>query len=175
MSEYGDKIHQKDEGNIWIGFQNINGLKGKIIAAHEVFATMEEKEMDILGVAETNINWSDTRRLEAKMAIKIRFGKGQMIATSRKTSKDGYLPEGKAMITRGRVTGRILKKGIDEMGLLTWMILKGKNNKQIMMITAYRVCKAGPNIGPHTAHMQQVKQLLLKGVVTPNPRMEMLL
>ena len=73
--------------------------------AHEVFATMEEKEMDILGVAETNINWTDTRRLEGHMSIKIRFGQGQMIASSSKTSKEGYLPGGMAMITRWRVMG----------------------------------------------------------------------
>ena len=52
LSDYGDKIDQKDKGNIRIGFQNINGLKGKITAAHDVFATMGEKEMDILGIAE---------------------------------------------------------------------------------------------------------------------------
>ena len=60
------------------------------------------------------------------------------------------------------------------MGRFTWMILKGKNEKQIMTITAYRVCKAGPNIGPHTVYMQQVKQLLMKGVTTPDPRREIL-
>ena len=79
------------------------------------------------------------------------------------------------MITRGRVTGRIIKRGMDDMGRFIWMILKGRNDKKIMIITAYRVCKAGPNIGPHTDHMQQVKKLLLKGVVTPNPRRETLL
>ena len=50
--------------------------------------------------------------------------------------------------------------------------IKWKNEKQILIITAYRVCKAGANIGPHIAHMQQVKHLLLKGVVIPNPRWE---
>jgi len=60
------------------------------------------------------------------------------------------------------------------MGRFTWMKLKGKNEKQIMIITAYRVCKAGPNIGPHTAYMQQVKHLLKQGVTTPDPRMEIL-
>ena len=54
------------------------------------------------------------------------------------------------------------------------MILKGKNEKQIMIITACRVCKSGPNIGPHTAHMKQVKQSLLKGITTPDPRREIL-
>ena len=61
------------------------------------------------------------------------------------------------------------------MGRFTWMIIKGKNDKEIMIITEYRVCKAGPNIGPHTAHMQQVKQLLLKGITTSDPRREILI
>ena len=50
------------------------------------------------------------------------------------------------MIMQGRVTGRIIKKEMDKMGRFTWTILKGKNEKQIMIITAYRVCRAGPNI-----------------------------
>ena len=78
------------------------------------------------------------------------------------------------MITQGRVTGRIITKGMDDMGRFTWMILKGKNEKKIMIITAYRVCKAWPNIGPHTAHMQQVKQLLLKRITTPDPIREII-
>ena len=49
LEDYGDKIYQKDDGNIRIGFQNINGINGRINAAHEVFATMEEKEKDTLG------------------------------------------------------------------------------------------------------------------------------
>ena len=108
--DFDDKINQKNDGNIRIGFQNINGIKGKITAAHEVFATMEEREMDILGVAETNINWTDTKRFEAHMEIKMWFGQGQMIASSSKTSKEGYLPGGTTMITKGRVTGRIIKR-----------------------------------------------------------------
>ena len=56
-----------------------------------------------------------------------------------------------------------------------WMMLKGKNEKQIMIITAYRVCKAEPNIGPHTFQMQQVKHLLLKVLVLPDPRKELLM
>ena len=64
---------------------------------------------------------------------------------------------------------------MEDMARFTCMILKGKNDKQIMIITAYRVCKSGPNIEPHTAHMQQVKQMLLKGIIIPNARIETLL
>ena len=41
LFDYGDKIDQKDEGNMRIRFRNINRLKGKITAAHELFAAME--------------------------------------------------------------------------------------------------------------------------------------
>ena len=34
LEDYGDKICQKYDGNIWIGFQNINGIKGRITAEH---------------------------------------------------------------------------------------------------------------------------------------------
>ena len=128
LEYYGDKIGQKYDGNICIGFQNINGIKGRINAAHEVFTTMEEKKMDILGIAETNINWTDTKRMETNMAIRMQFGQGQMVASLSKTSKEGYLPGGTAMNMEGRVTGRIIKKGMDDMGRFTWMILKGKND-----------------------------------------------
>ena len=42
-----------------------------ITAFHELFTVMEEKEMDILGVVETNINWSDGRQQEANMVLKM--------------------------------------------------------------------------------------------------------
>ena len=78
--------------------------------------------MDILGISETNINWTETKRLETNMEIRMRFGQGKMVASSSKTSKEGYLPGGTAMITQGRVTGRIIKKGMDDMGRFTWII-----------------------------------------------------
>ena len=127
LEDYGDKIGRKEEGHIRIAFQNINGIKGRINAAHEVFTTVEEKDMDILGIAETNINWTDAKRLEMNVAMRMRFGQEQMVASSSKASKEGYLPGGTAMIMQGRVTVRIIKKGMDEMGRFTWMILKGKN------------------------------------------------
>ena len=48
---------------------------------------MEEKEMDVLGVAKTNINWLDGRRKEANMALKMRFGQGKMVASSSKANR----------------------------------------------------------------------------------------
>ena len=60
------------------------------------------------------------------------------------------------------------------MGRYAWKKLNAKNGKQVMMILAYRRCKANLKSGPHTAYMQQVKQLMKKGMVAPNPRKEVL-
>ena len=68
--------------------------------------------------------------------------------------------------------GIIIKRGADEMGWYAWIVLNGRNDKEVMIISAYRTCKASLRSGPHTAYMQQVKQLMKKGMVAPNPRKE---
>ena len=102
-------------------------------------------------------------------AVKLRFGQGQIVGSSGQSTKEGYLPGGTVIVVRGRVTGRIVERGSDIMGRFAWIKMNGKNNKQVLIMSAYRVCKAGTNIGPHTAHMQQVKYLLKKGITNPNP------
>ena len=93
---------------------------------------------------------------------------------SGRSQKEGYQPKWISLLTQLNISGRIVKRGSDEMGRYTWIQLNGKNNKKVIIITAYRVCKAGNSIGTHTAHMQQVKHLLQKGMVTPNARKEMI-
>ena len=171
---FGDKMVEKGEETGQIGFQNINGLKGNINASHEVFDVVAEKDIDLMGIAEINIKWTDKKKQAAQLSVKMRFGQGQIAASSSRGSKEGYLPGGVAIITRGRMTGRIIKRGADEMGRYTWIVLNGRNGKQVMIISAYRTCKTGLRSGPHTAHMQQIKQLMKKGVVSPNLRKEVL-
>ena len=127
-----------------------------------------------MGIAEININWTDKVKQEAQLAMKIRFGQGQIAASSLRGSKEGYLPGGTSIITRGRMTGRIIRRGADEMVRYAWIVLNGKNVKQVMIISEYRTCKANLKSGPHTAYMQQVKHLMKRGIVAPNPRKELL-
>ena len=46
----------KSEEVIRIGYQNVNGVKGRLDAAHEIFDVISDKELDIFGAAKTNIN-----------------------------------------------------------------------------------------------------------------------
>ena len=50
---FGDVVGQKGEDVIRIGFQNVNGIKGRISAAHEIFDAISDYDLDILGIAET--------------------------------------------------------------------------------------------------------------------------
>ena len=106
---FGDKLVMKQEETMRIGFQNINGFKGNITASHEVFDVIAEKEIDIMGVAEINVNWTDRVKQEAQLAVQMRFGQGQVVAISTRGSKEGYLPGGTAIVTRGKMTGRIAR------------------------------------------------------------------
>ena len=90
---------------------------------------MEEKELGILRVAETNTNWKDGKQKEAQLEIKARFGQGKIIASLSKLRNEGYLLGGTATITRVRVTSLIVQRGKDGMGRFTWIQLNGKITK----------------------------------------------
>ena len=84
---FGDQMIEKGVEKIRIGFQNINGIKEKITALHEVFDAKVEKYLDIMGIAEINVNWMDRVRQEAQLEVKVRFGLGQMVASLSRGSK----------------------------------------------------------------------------------------
>ena len=81
---FEDDVGQKSEDVIRIGFQNENGIKGRIGAAHEIFDAISEKELDIFCIAETNVKWTDKIRQEAMVAVKLIFGQGQVVGRSSK-------------------------------------------------------------------------------------------
>ena len=86
---FGDEMVEKEEEIVRIGFQNVNGLKGRMDASHEVLGVVAEKDIDIMGIAEININWTDKVKQAAHLAMKMRFGQGQIMARSSRGSKEG--------------------------------------------------------------------------------------
>ena len=72
---------------IRIGFKNVNGIKGKISASHEIFGAIVDKDIDIMGIEEININWTEIVRQEAQMAVRMRCGQGQIVASSTKAKR----------------------------------------------------------------------------------------
>ena len=97
---FGDDLEHKSEEVIRIGFQNVNGVKGQLDTAHEIFDVISDKELDIFGAAKTNINWTDRSLQEAMAAVKLRFGQDQKVESLGQSAKEGYLPGGKAIVAR---------------------------------------------------------------------------
>jgi len=59
-------------------------------------------------------------------------------------------------------TYRVIEAGVDPFGLGRWsyMVLRGKRNIKILIVTAYRVCKqAVQSVGPQTSTAQQFRLL----------------
>ena len=75
---FGYEMVKKGEDTLRIGFQNVNGFKDNITASHEVLVVVAEKDIDIMGIAEININWTEKVNQAAHLAMKMRFGQGKM-------------------------------------------------------------------------------------------------
>ncbi len=67
----------------------------------------------------------------------MKFGHGRSVTASGRTDSSGYLPGGTAMIERGKVAGRVIKRVSDDLGRYIYMTLRGKDVKGIIVITAY--------------------------------------
>ena len=171
---HGDKIEEKQRNIIRLGFQNINGIKGPLDQTLEILEEMGSKNIDILGTAETNINWTHKSKIKLQLAMKLRFGQGITVTSASPSTKEGYQPGGTLLAVKGQTLGRITSKGSDAMGRFSWVRMQGKANTSVLIITAYRVCKMGPNPGPFTAYSQQMKMLFNAGHLRPNPRKQIL-
>ena len=125
---------------------------------------------------ETNVNWTHDVRNALHTAAGLRFQNTAWCVMSNTSAKtEGYLPGGTAMISQGKFSGRVIKRGMDQLGSFTWMAIRGKKDNGIIIITAYRVCqRVGAKLGPKTAYTQQCIKLREEGHINPDPRNQIL-
>jgi len=70
--------------------------------------------------------------------------------------KDECLLGGTAMIISGGIVGRFVRRIPDTMGRYSYMVLRGRDGSDMLIIIVYRVCqKTGTKVGHDTAFMQQ--------------------
>ena len=161
----GDPIECKKGNNVRIYFQNVNGISsgGNLLKAEEIISAWKAIDVDILGWAETNINFDHPTDPASTLKSKLR--KQHTIyavetSSSGITSKNIHQPGGVATILTGNLTGRIKKRYKDEMGRWSGYTICGKE-KKLTILTAYQVCKA-VNPGTNTAAEQQRTKLRLR-------------
>ena len=116
-----------------IYFQNINGIKS-YQNWHKWCDSLTEihrNKVDIIGFAETNVNWNPIRTKRAQSLLRKQFGNGVMINTmSNDSVNSAYKPGGTSLILHGNTIGAIQSKNVNDryLEILVYSILNGKHN-----------------------------------------------
>jgi hypothetical protein len=169
---YGSDITSKGENNLRVALQNINGLSNNAerVAIEEV-DSMDQLGIDLMALLELNLNMTLEQRLKLATEIYLKFQGGRSITSSMHTGREGYQPGGTAMIARGPICGRVYRRGSDKMGRFTWMALRGRNGKGLIVTSVYRVCQTkGTKAGENTAYLREWEMLREMGHKDPDPR-----
>lgn len=174
----GDSILPKQKSTLRIAFQNIHGITD--LRGYEVpseVEAIEELEIDLMGMAETNRPWSLQQKAayDAYMNKRFRSSRTMYTAAPARDYDLRYQPGGNLLTANGEITARINGRGSDKMGRFCWYTLQGKRDEGVLIIVAYRVCQEkGNNPGPMTSYQQQYVALREAGVSDPNPRKQIL-
>lgn len=182
---WGDELQlpKKHLSRTRIYTQNINGLHTEKRTAfqtgishtrvHEISMVMDALEIEILGLAETNTNWTTNDAGKDFDNILQRNSPGckTMKACSTQCVSDNscYQPGGNAMILGKMWATRIRTKHIDPLGRWSGAKLIGNNGKELTILQIYRAPKSNVLQGLKTAYAQQTSQLHQAGHTNPDP------
>jgi hypothetical protein len=145
-------------------FQNSNGIRPSVTEPEFLFSLHICHDIGVgaICLAETNINWHHAQHNFSLRRCLHRNWKSSRFQPSipKEEFLGNYQPGGTATIITDRWTSRIITTGMDPYNLGRWsyVILRGKSDTTICVITAYRVCN-DKNTGPKTAYQQQKHQL----------------
>jgi hypothetical protein len=156
---FGDVPGPKNEDTVRIYFQNNNGIKSNIrwlSWCDALKKSLDDLQVDILGCAETKIEWTNKDRQQATSYAKSQFGHAT-IATSNSDYSVGYKhqPGGTATLLTKKVSSRYHSRVNDPSGLGRWSGFKlhAKENKYIHILTAYCPCANNKHAAqPHSSN-----------------------
>jgi hypothetical protein len=179
LSPSGDPLTEKREGIIWLAYKNVRGVSdARGLNTPVEIEAMEDLQVDIMGMSETNRPWTPHHRYAYDTMMQLWFRSSRTIYTSAPSHDhtQKYQPGGNLLTINGHTTGRIVSHGSDPLGRFCWTSLRGKRDKGVLLITAYRVCHTlSDNPGPHTAFSQQYMAMCEQGTQSPHPRRQILL
>ncbi len=165
--------------------QNPNGIKPSVTEPEFLFSLHLCHEIGIgaICLAETNLNWNNSQHHISLRRCLYRNWKATKFQTSVPEERflGNYQPGGTATIVTDRWTSRVVTCGSDPLGLGRWsfIVLRGKQDTNICIVTAYRVCN-DKYTGPKTAYQQQRRHLssLFRKqgkVINPDPHRQFIL
>ena len=141
----------------------------------DIFKHMKEADADIFSVNETNadkMNVKNNTILEKSRRRMFQSTEGQycnLVSSSSPAPITSYTkPGGNMMGITDALIDRIRRKIEDKYGQWCGFVLLGKNNREILVLTAYNVPQE-TLAGDDTLHAKQTSLYLLDGKVNPNP------
>jgi hypothetical protein len=166
---WGDPIERKGPDLTRFYFQNVNGIKSwdKCINASEIGFYTNVNQVDLLGLAETNLDWQSYRIHNQCRHHLASFWQQHVFQVASSTITFGltYQPGGVAMLTGNRWASRVSKKHTDALGRWVYNRMQGRANTNLTINAAYQPCKTE---GPTTAYQQQWILLRPRGIGNPN-------
>ena len=156
IPQYGASMSPKEKGTLRLATQNSRGMDfGSSREGYPALNMMKTKEIDALGLTETNRYWSSDAcgKLRRMMLMD---GPGRLTAASDPSPKEGYLPDGCLLMMWGQQTGRTFKCHTDKQGRFCYMTLQVRDSGGIVIINVYRVSQhKGTKAGPNTSYIRQ--------------------
>ncbi len=147
---FGDLLGGKEEGILRGGVQNFGGLASKSNQPEDesLRRWITEQHFDIYGIPETDLYWP---KIQQKLQLQERVREWWETDTTHTvraynqnqqcTSKTQW--GGTAQISRGQAAFRVMASGRDptRLGRWVWTQYRGKGNRRLRVITAYRPCQ----------------------------------
>jgi len=128
-----------------------------------------ESEVDIIGFAETNLNWSKLTQENSLWARTSSWFEARTVSVAHNTA-DRTAPRrqagGTALVAMNEVSFRMCEHGKDprQLGRWTWMRFNGKNGVTTRVVSVYRPCKSTTSMW--SAYLQQLRGLTAEGIST---------
>jgi len=164
--------HWGDDPNLSVNVfrvlsRNINTISSSehCIQWHGVAAAMKLYCINTICLQETNTKWDDNIHCSVCQALRKTHPR-VLLSTSSSTEPSNfeteYQPGGTAIIVTGSNTARILTHGQDPRGMGRWAYIEmlGKNQRKIIIVSAYRFGPQEATIGSNTIYTQQYHILL---------------
>ena len=101
-------------------------------------------QVDVAAIQEIDLNLGLTKVREDLTKAMKRFDQRagiQLANQATRESDDVYTPGGNAVWNNGIYAGRITRKGQDKYGRWAYTVLLGKNQQEVMIVSAYNTCR----------------------------------
>ena len=171
---FGNKCERKEKKNVRIMFNNVNGFGHSHLSPKSagIRNLMFHKEVDIMAMAELNVNWSKIRREHTLPRICRKWFQTSKtsMAYNQHERKRRYKhqPGGTAIVATGAMALRTGKFDNDKRRLGRWssLVIQGKNSIKTRIVSVYV-----PNMTSKHGHKKvvcQQQRALLAMEITDN-------